>query len=58
LIQCLDRTGWRVESANDVDDSPGHRTGDPGTGGEGPDCSGFAFKVWRELLNESDAGAL
>jgi len=42
---------------NDVDDSPGDPTGDPNTGGEGPDCSGFAFKVWRESLNESDAGA-
>jgi hypothetical protein len=42
---------------NDVDDSPGDPTGDPNTGGEGPDCSGFTFKVWRESLNESDAGA-
>lgn len=42
---------------NDVDDSPGDPTSDPGTGGEGPDCSGFTFKVWRESLTESDAGA-
>ena len=42
---------------NDIDDSPGDPTGDPNTGGEGPDCSGFTFKVWRESLNESDAGA-
>src|SRR5262245_1264066 len=42
---------------NDVDDSPGDPTGDPNTGGEGPDCSGFTFKVWRESPNETDAGA-
>ena len=42
---------------NDVDDSPGDPTSDPATGGEGPDCSGFTFKVWRESLTESDAGA-
>ena len=42
---------------NDVDDSPGDPTTDPNTGGEGGDCSGFTFKVWRESLNESDAGA-
>ena len=41
---------------NDRDDSPGDPAGDPGTGGEGPDCSGFTFKVWRESTNESDAG--
>ena len=42
---------------NNVDDSPGDPTSDPSTGGEGPDCSGFTFKVWRESLTESDAGA-
>ena len=42
---------------NDVDDAPGDPTGDPNTGGEGGDCSGFTFKVWRESLTESDAGA-
>ena len=42
---------------NDVDDSPGDPTSDPNTGGEGGDCSGFTFKVWREALDESDAGA-
>lgn len=41
---------------NDRDDSPGDPTGDPATGGEGGDCSGFTFKVWRESLTESDAG--
>ena len=41
---------------NDRDDSPGDPTTDPGTGGEGGDCSGFTFKVWREALNTSDAG--
>ena len=38
---------------NDVDDSPGDPKADPNTGGEGPDCSGFTFKVWREAENES-----
>src|SRR5438552_5631512 len=33
---------------NDIDDSPGDPTQDPNTGGEGGDCSGFTFKVWRE----------
>ncbi len=42
---------------NNVDDSPGDPPGDPNTGGEGGDCSGFTFKVWRESLNEADAGA-
>lgn len=41
---------------NDVDDSPGDPTQDPGTGGEGGDCSGFTFKVWRESTMTSDGG--
>ena len=41
---------------NDRDDSPGDPTEDGGTGGEGGDCSGFTFKVWRESENRSDAG--
>jgi hypothetical protein len=41
---------------NDQDDSPGDPHEDPATGGEGGDCSGFTFKVWRESLNQSDAG--
>ena len=41
---------------NDRDDSPGDPTEDPNTGGEGGDCSGFTFKVWRESTNQSDAG--
>src|SRR5262249_11756335 len=41
---------------NDVDDSPGDPTEDPNTGGEGGDCSGFTFKVWRESETESNAG--
>ena len=41
---------------DDRDDSPNDATEDPGTGGEGGDCSGFTFKVWREALNTSDAG--
>jgi hypothetical protein len=40
---------------NDRDDSPGDATGDAATGGEGGDCSGFTFKVWREPLDTSDA---
>jgi hypothetical protein len=40
---------------NDRDDSPGDPTEDPNTGGEGGDCSGLTFKVWREALAESDA---
>lgn len=41
---------------NNVDDSPG----DPPeslTGGEGPDCSGFVFKTWRESQDTTNAGA-
>jgi len=41
---------------NDHDDSPNDPTTDPATGGEGGDCSGFTFKVWRESLNESNDG--
>ena len=42
---------------NDVDDSPGDPMSDPNTGGEGPDCSGLVFKVWRESQNTSDRSA-
>jgi hypothetical protein len=41
---------------NDRDDSPGDPTENPYTGGEGPDCSGFTFKVWRESESTSNAG--
>jgi hypothetical protein len=41
---------------NDRDDSPGDPGEDPATGGEGGDCSGFTFKVWRESTNQSDGG--
>ncbi len=41
---------------NDVDDSPGDPPGVAGTGGEGGDCSGFTFKVWRESASTSDGG--
>lgn len=41
---------------NNVDDSPDDPKGDPNTGGEGGDCSGFTFKVWRESENTGDAG--
>ena len=40
---------------NDQDDSPGDPHEEPNTGGEGGDCSGFTFKVWRESLNQGDA---
>jgi hypothetical protein len=40
---------------NDWDDSPNDPHEDPATGGEGGDCSGFTFKVWRESLSTSDA---
>ncbi len=40
---------------NDIDDSPIDPTTDAGTGGEGGDCSGFTFKVWRETLDPSDS---
>ena len=42
---------------NNVDDSPGDPTENPNTGGEGGDCSGFTFKVWRESTDENAAGA-
>jgi hypothetical protein len=41
---------------NDRDDSPGDPPQTSGTGGEGGDCSGFTFKVWRESLDESNHG--
>jgi hypothetical protein len=41
---------------NDVDESPGDPPGVPGTGGEGGDCSGFTFKIWRESKDEGNSG--
>lgn len=41
---------------NDRDDSPNDPPENPSTGGEGPDCSGFTFKVWRESTNDADGG--
>src|SRR5262245_23117262 len=41
---------------NDRDDSPNDPHEDPATGGEGGDCSGFAFKVWRESGDSGNAG--
>jgi hypothetical protein len=41
---------------NDIDDSPGDPPESVNTGGEGGDCSGFVFKVWRESETESNAG--
>ena len=40
---------------NDRDDSPNDSKEDAATGGEGGDCSGFTFKVWRESLTQADA---
>lgn len=40
---------------DDRDNSPNDPTEDPATGGEGPDCSGFTFKVWRESESTSNA---
>jgi len=40
---------------NDRDDAPNDPKEDPATGGEGGDCSGFTFKVWRESLDSSNA---
>ncbi len=42
---------------NDVDESPGDPVERSDTRGEGPDCSGFTFKVWREDLDTSNQGA-
>jgi len=42
---------------DDVDNSPGDPTQTLGTNGEGGDCSGFTFKVWRESLDTSNKGA-
>lgn len=38
---------------NDSDDSPGDPRENPNTGGEGGDCSGFTFKVWRLPVDKS-----
>jgi hypothetical protein len=43
---------------NDVDDSPGDPPGDGGAGGEGADCSGFTFKVWRESRDTTSTAFL
>jgi hypothetical protein len=40
---------------NDRDDSPNDPREDPATRGEGGDCSGFTFKVWRESLDSGNA---
>jgi hypothetical protein len=41
---------------NDIDDSPSDPPENVSTGGEGADCSGFVFKVWRESETEGNAG--
>jgi hypothetical protein len=51
----LDKFPGGCWNDNDRDDSPNDPTTDPSTGGEGGDCSGFTFKVWREPLDTSEA---
>jgi hypothetical protein len=41
---------------NDRDDSPGDPPQNGSTGGEGGDCSGLTFKVWRESESTTNAG--
>jgi hypothetical protein len=41
---------------NDRDDSPGDPPQNGSTGGEGGDCSGFTFKVWRESESTTNSG--
>ena len=41
---------------NDIDESPGDPPGVGGTGGEGGDCSGFTFKIWRESKDTANGG--
>lgn len=41
---------------NDRDDSPGDPPEVGGTGGEGGDCSGFTFKIWRESESTTNGG--
>jgi hypothetical protein len=41
---------------NDRDDSPGDPPENGSTGGEGGDCSGFTFKVWRESESTTNSG--
>lgn len=41
---------------NDVDEGPNEPLQTSSTGGEGGDCSGLTFKVWRESLNTGDGG--
>jgi hypothetical protein len=42
---------------NNVDDSPGDPQENASTRGEGGDCSGFTFKIWKESENSGDAAA-
>ena len=42
---------------NNVDDAAGDPAQDANTRGEGGDCSGFTFKVWRESLDVYDKEA-
>ncbi len=42
---------------NNVDDAAGDPPQDPNTRGEGGDCSGFTFKVWRESLDTANKEA-
>ena len=41
---------------NNVDEGPNEPLQTSSTGGEGGDCSGLTFKVWRESLDTGDGG--
>jgi hypothetical protein len=41
---------------NDVDEGPNEPLQTYSSGGEGGDCSGLTFKVWRESLDTNDGG--
>ena len=45
---CWNQTNW--------DEGWGYPPGDIHTGGDGRDCSGFTFQVWRESTNLNDGG--
>jgi hypothetical protein len=42
---------------NNIDDSPGDPPQNLSTGGEGPDCSGFVFKTWREPIDPNSSSS-
>src|SRR5205085_6142395 len=46
--------GWWND--NDADEGPNEPLQTVSSGGEGGDCSGLTFKVWRESLDKNDGG--